>query len=109
VVGRDDLRCNAADPVRPFGSAALTAPMSHWDAAGPNPYYRTVYLGGTCALRSLEGDLGFGAMTSFLRSYAGAHRFGVTTTADFVAALRAAAPPGYDVDAYLKRARIVVP
>jgi hypothetical protein len=109
VRGRDDLRCNAADPVRPFGSGALTAPMSHWDAAGPNPYYRTVYLGGTCALRSLEGDLGFGAMTAFLRSYAGAHRFGVTTTADFVAALRAAAPPGYDVDAYLKRARIVVP
>jgi hypothetical protein len=30
----------------------------------------------------------------------------VVTTAGFVAALRAAAPPGYDVDAYLRRARI---
>jgi hypothetical protein len=35
-----------------------------------------------------------------------AHRWGVVTTADFVAALRAAAPPGYDVDAFLRRARI---
>jgi hypothetical protein len=28
------------------------------------------------------------------------------TTADFVAALRAVAPPGYDVDAFLRRALI---
>jgi hypothetical protein len=60
-------------------------------------------------LRSLEADWGFDAMTAFLRSYADAHRFGVTTTADFVAALHAAAPPGYDVDGYLARARIVAP
>jgi hypothetical protein len=45
-------------------------------------------------------------MTAFLRSYADAHRWGVVRTADFVAALRAAAPPGYDVDAFLRRARI---
>jgi hypothetical protein len=109
VVGQDDLNCDLGNPVRPFGSAPLTAPMRHWDAAGPEAYYRTVYLGGTCGLRSLQADWGFDAMTAFLRSYAAAHRFGVVTTADFVAAVRAVAPPGYDVDAYLKRARIELP
>jgi aminopeptidase N len=68
-----------------------------------------VYLGGACALRLLEDSIGPDAMTAFLRGYAGAHRLGVTTTADFIAALRAAAPPGFDVDAYLKRARITEP
>jgi Peptidase family M1 domain len=106
VVPRDGLNCDPSNPVRPFGSALLTASMRHWDAAGSDAYFREVYLGGTCALRSLEHDLGEGAMTAFLRSYVEAHRWGVVTTADFVAALRAAAPPGYDVDAYLRRARI---
>jgi aminopeptidase N len=82
--------------------------MGHWDAVGGDGYFNTVYLGGTCALRSLEHDLGPQTMTAFLHSYADAHRWGVVTTADFVAALRAAAPPGYDVDAFLRRAQIVV-
>ena len=106
MVPRDGLTCDPSNPVRPFGSALLTDSMRHWDAAGSSAYYREVYLGGTCALRSLEHDIGFGAMTAFLRSYANAHRWGVVTTADFIAALRAAAPPGYDVDAFLRRARI---
>jgi hypothetical protein len=45
-------------------------------------------------------------MTAFLRSYVDAHRWGVVTKGDFVSALRAAAPPGYDVDAVLRRGRI---
>jgi peptidase M1-like protein len=106
VVGRDGLRCNRSNPVRPFGDDPLTASMGHWDAVGAGAYFAVVYLGGTCALRSLEQDIGSGAMTAFLRSYFESHRYGVTTTADFVAALRAAAPSGYDVDAYLRRARI---
>jgi hypothetical protein len=106
VVPRDGLNCNPANPVRPFGGALLTESMRHWDAVGSNAYYREVYLGGTCALRSLEHDLGAGAMAAFLRSYIDAHRWGLVTTADFVSALRAAAPPGYDVDAFLRRARI---
>jgi hypothetical protein len=106
VVGQDDLHCNLSNPVGPFGIGPLTASMGHWDPAGANAYYRTVYLGGACALRSLEHDLGADAMTAFLRSYLESHRYGVTTTADFVAALRAAAPSGYDVDAYLARAKI---
>jgi hypothetical protein len=48
-------------------------------------------------------------MTAFLRSYVTAHRWGVVTTADFVEALRAAAPAGYDVDAFLRRARVAAP
>jgi aminopeptidase N len=106
VVPRDGLNCNPANPVRPFGGALLTESMRHWNAAGPNAYYREVYLGGTCALRSLEHGMGAAAMTRFLRSYAGAHRWGVVTTPGFVKALRAAAPQGYDVDAFLRRARI---
>jgi len=106
VVGRDRLDCDLADPVTQYGRAPLTASMQHWDAAGASAYYREVYLGGTCALRSLEHDLGRDAMTAFLRSYVAAHRWGVVTRADFVAALRAAAPPGYDVDAFLRRARL---
>ena len=106
VVPRDGLNCDPSNPVRPFGGALLTDSMRHWDAAGSGPYYREVYLGGTCALRSLEHDLGPSAMTAFLRSYIDAHRWGVVTTADFVSALRAAAPAGYDVDAFLRRARI---
>src|SRR4051812_3620219 len=106
VVPRDGLKCKRANPVRPFGGGLLTDSMRHWGAAGPNAYYRGVYLGGTCALRSLERDLGSSAMTAFLRSYVDAHRWSEVTTADFVRALRAAAPHGYDVDAFLRRARI---
>jgi aminopeptidase N len=107
--GQDDLSCDPGDPVTPFGKGPLTADMRHWDAAGADAYFRTIYLGGTCALRSLEADLGADWMLAFLRSYADGHRYGVTSTADFVAAVRAAAPPGYDVDAFLRRARIEVP
>lgn len=106
VVGADDLQCNTSNPVAPFGAGPLTASMARWDAAGPGAYYGVVYLGGTCALRSLEHDIGPTPMTAFLRSYLASHRYGVTTTADFIRALRAAAPSGYDVDAYLRRARI---
>jgi hypothetical protein len=106
VVPRDGLNCKPSNPVRPFGRALLTSSMRHWNEAGANAYFREVYLGGTCALRSLERDLGARATTAFLRSYADAHRWGVVTTADFAAALRAAAPPGYRVDAFLRRARI---
>lgn len=106
VSGKDGLRCNPRNPVRRFGRGALDASMGHWNKAGGRAYGRIVYVGGTCALRSLEHDLGSAWMTSFLRSYVDAHRFGVTTTHDFVSALRAAAPPEYDVDAFLRRARI---
>jgi hypothetical protein len=109
-VGADNLHCNDADPIASYGgSGPLTASMSHWDAAGGDDYYRSVYLGGACALRLLEEGFGTDRMTAFLRSYAGAHRFGVVKTTDFVAALEAAAPPGFDVEQYLDRARIVVP
>ena len=110
VVGPDELTCDDADPVGSYGGhGPLTAPMSHWDAVGGDEYYRSVYLGGACALRLLEDGIGPDAMTAFLRSYAASHRLGVTTTGDFVAALRAAAPAGFDVDGYLKRARITEP
>jgi hypothetical protein len=107
VVGSTAFGCDVEDPVRPFGSMALDSPMSDWVRAGATPYYRTVYLGGACALRSLEEELGGDRMRAFLASLQSAHRYGVIDAADFVAALRAAAPAGFDVDAWLRRARLV--
>jgi aminopeptidase N len=110
VVGPDELRCDYSDPVASYGgSGPLTASMNHWDAEGGDEYYRSIYMGGACALRLLERELGPDAMTAFLHSFADAHRFGVVDTDDFVSALRAAAPPGYDVDSFLRRARILAP
>jgi hypothetical protein len=110
VVGDDDLDCDGSDPVTSAGGKGpLSASMSHWDAAGAEEYYRSVYLGGTCALRLLEKGIGAGAMTAFLHGFVDAHRFGVVTTSDFVSALRAAAPPGFDVDGWLARSRIAAP
>jgi hypothetical protein len=110
VVGPDELSCDDSDPVASYGgSGPLTASMSHWDSVGGDEYYRSIYMGGACALRSLENEIGAEAMTGFLRAYAGAHRFGVVQTSDFVSALRAAAPAGFDLDAFLRRTRIVVP
>jgi hypothetical protein len=108
VVHSDRLRCNLSNPVRPFGQLPLTASMTRWDRHS-GWYYSEVYLGGTCALRSLEHDLGPGAMSTFLRSYVQAHRWGIVTTADFVDSLRRFAPTGYDVDGFLRRARITPP
>jgi hypothetical protein len=34
------------------------------------------------------------------------HRYGVLTTKSFIAGLRKAAPPGFDVDRWLRRSRI---
>lgn len=110
LVGGDALTCDETDPVASYGGEGpLTASMSRWDALGGDEYYRSIYLGGACALRVLEDGIGTDAMTAFLRSYVAAHRFGVVDTSDFVSALRAAAPAGFDVDAYLRRARIVAP
>ena len=106
VVGGDDLGCDPRDPVGSKGEGPLTASMKRWDAAGGGAYYNVVYLGGTCALRALEADLGADWTTAFLRSFVAAHRWQVVTSADFVSALRSAVPAGYDVDGWLRRAEI---
>ena len=109
VVGPDDLECDPGDPVGSKGRGPLSASMHQWDQVGGEPYYNVVYLGGACALRSLESDLGADWMTSFLRGFADGHRWQLVTPSSFVDALRAAAPAGYDVDGWLKRAEIELP
>src|SRR4051794_603424 len=55
-------------------------------------YVRTVYIGGACFLRAVQHELGAARFDAFMQRLVASHRDGVDTTADFVGALRAAAP-----------------
>jgi aminopeptidase N len=66
-----------------------------------------VYGGGSCALSTLERRLGRARFDRMLRGVVRDHRDGILTTAGFAAAVRAAAPPGADASALLRRAGIV--
>ncbi|MFB7949033.1 M1 family aminopeptidase [Kitasatospora phosalacinea] len=63
--------------------------MAYWDA-NPSRYSTVVYGYGKCALHDLRRTVGDGAMTTLLRDYAAAHRYGISTTAEFKAAAQAA-------------------
>jgi hypothetical protein len=84
----------------------LTASMATFAHAPPRLYSRSIYVAGACALKRLERGLGRPRMDRFLRGLVRSHRYGVLTTASFVQALRAAAPQGFDVDRWLRSARI---
>jgi aminopeptidase N len=51
---------------------------------------------------------GFGTQrfNDFMRAWVASHRYRIATTASFVAAVRAAAPSGFDVDGWLRDSRI---
>jgi aminopeptidase N len=66
-------------------------------------YVRTVYVGGACFLRAVQRALGDARFDAFMRGLVAAHRDGVDTTAEFVAALRAAAPGNATVDRLLRQ------
>ena len=78
-----------------------------FERAPRSAYRRVVYLGGSCALSTLERRLGRARFDRMLRGVVREHRDGILTTAGFVAAVRAAAPPGVDAAALLRRAGIV--
>ncbi|MER6298741.1 M1 family metallopeptidase [Kitasatospora sp. NPDC001539] len=80
--------CTAATPWR-SAEERLTNAMSYWDAH-PDRYEAVVYDRGSCALHELRRLIGAGTMAALLHDYAGAHWFGVSTTADFKAAAQAA-------------------
>jgi hypothetical protein len=84
----------------------LDSTMARFDKAPPRLYSRTIYVAGACALKRLEHGLGRARMDRFLRGLVSSHHYGVLTTAGFVAALRKAAPPGFDVDRWLRQARL---
>jgi aminopeptidase N len=80
--------------------------MARFDKAPPRLYSRSIYVAGACALTRLEHGIGRKRMDRFLRGLVSSHRYGVLTTEAFVAALREAAPDGFDVDRWLRRSRI---
>ncbi|MET8954214.1 M1 family aminopeptidase [Streptomyces sp. NPDC004393] len=67
----------------------ITNSMAYWDAHSSR-YSTVVYGYGKCALHDLRRVLGDSAMTQLLKSYAAAHWYGVSTTAEFKAAAQAA-------------------
>jgi hypothetical protein len=99
--------CNPAAPLGPWPGIRLDAGMAVFDAH-PSAY-SAIYAGGSCALRVLRRDLGTARFDALLRTWVAANRFGVATTADFIAALRAAAPARVDVDGFLRLARLGPP
>jgi Peptidase family M1 domain len=93
---------------RPPFRPPLTSSMDAFERARSGAYASVVYRGGACSLRTLERGLGRARFDELLRGIVREHRDGVLTTAEFVEAVRAAAPAaGVDVDALLRRAGIV--
>jgi len=75
----------------------------------PQRYGQIVYNGGSCALEVLAHDLGHATFRNMLKTYVADHRAGVTTKADFLAAVTAAAPPGFDVNSWARGVRLRAP
>lgn len=98
--GRDRLgACRPpARPPRP----PLRSTMGRFERARADAYLRVVYLGGACTLRRLERAFGRARLDGVLARLVSERRDGTWTTADFVGAVRAAAPGGFDVDAFLR-------
>jgi hypothetical protein len=81
----------------------LDSTMSRLTRGGGGRYVRTVYIGGACMLRALQRALGPARFDAFMRRLVATHRDGIDTTADFVAAARAAAPGDATVEGLLRR------
>jgi aminopeptidase N len=80
--------------------------MARFDKAPPRLYSRSIYVAGACALKRLEHGLGRARIDRFLRGLVDTHAYGVLTTAGFVRALRKAAPSMFDVEHWLRQAKI---
>ena len=92
---RDCRIPDAADP-------PLDANMARMTRVGGR-YVRVVYIGGACTLRALQRALGRARFDDFMRRLVATHRDGVDTTAEFVGAIRAAAPGDPTVQRLLTR------
>jgi hypothetical protein len=97
--------CDARHPVPVIPGYRLDSSMRAFDR-NDTPYFYEVYLGGQCALRELQAAYGERSFFRFLRRYVRAHRYGVATTHDFLAALAAHHPHGFSVRTWRHRARI---
>ncbi|MFJ6623445.1 M1 family aminopeptidase [Kitasatospora sp. NPDC091335] len=81
----------------------ITNSMAYWDA-NSSRYSTVVYGYGKCALHDLRRTIGDTAMTTLLRTYAQAHWYGISTTAEFKAAAQAATT--VDLTSFWSRHRI---
>jgi aminopeptidase N len=81
--------------------------MEVWDRS-PTAYGEVVYLAGSCALQTLERDLGRSRMTAVLRLLQIRFRFGVMRKSDVLDAIHEVAP-GYDIAAWLRLAHLSSP
>ena len=97
-------RWDVRAPLAGYGSARLTWTLGRLARAPAD--YGAVYDGGACALESLRRAWGSRALDRMLRRYSDDHMYGVATTDDLVGAIARAAPPGFDGEAFLRRARI---
>jgi hypothetical protein len=91
----------------PRGRPRLTASMEAFERRDGRDYRRVVYVGGMCALATIERQIGRARFDRMMRGVVADHRDGILTTAGFAAAVRAAAPPSVDAGALLRRAGIV--
>lgn len=86
------------------GNLPLNSTMGTFDAQGH--YAGTVYIGGACVLENLRRDWGDARFDAFMAGLQNSFRNGVETTCDVIGVLRANAPAGYDVNAFLVKARL---
>ena len=104
------------DPRRPYGvvSPSHRGFALDFDYGGLGPladetaYGEVVYLAGSCALQTLERDLGRSRMTAVLRLLQSRFRFGVMRKSDVLDAIHEVAP-GYDIAAWLRLAHLSSP
>ena len=96
--------CNRSTPFAGYGTARLTWTLGQFSQH--ENWYDAVYDGAACALARLDRDWGKGAVDGILQTWVERYRSGIATTADFIALLRERAPAGYDVDGFLRYARL---
>ena len=100
------------DPRRPFRFVPRRLRRLHLDdtmrvfGRHVSRYSAVVYQAGACALHTLEGELGRARMRRFLRLLVERHRHGVETKAEVLQTLSEVAPPGFDLDGFLRRAHL---
>jgi Peptidase family M1 domain len=103
----DGWRTCPDGPSFPSDTARTTNDMGYWRTHMDE--YWVIYAGGGCLLADLADRLGFDRFVEVLRGYAQAHWLGVARTADFTAAVEAAAAEDgldFDADAYWSAWRV---
>jgi hypothetical protein len=99
--------CSSTDPLVGYGNASLRDSMHRFDAY--TSQYDAVYAGGACTLWDLYRAIGRARFDAAARDLFKRFDGGVETTDDVIASWRRHAPATFDLDRFLRRARLVVP